>query len=283
MAEPSVRLGVLNYAPVPHYSNTPVIHLSSPLYFPFRHDYFVIRVAFPDDVSRHAINFRKRIERHDGRIFHDNSPCLLQYGDALFVIAGALLFFYELVEIRIAIAGALGDARVEVLVIECVGIVSRSAGVVERQLAAVDSVSAPIDRVFLRYKLNLNAALAELVRDDLAHFFAFEMAVGGEIKLHFQTGGITGFGEQLARLFWIEWIAFDGRIVADHVRAQWAVKHVAVPFINVFQNDVRVDGIIESLAYQLVVKRLVGGIHGQKIHAIARNFFNPRARILANA
>ena len=46
------------------------------------------------------------------------------------------------------------------------------------------------------------------------------------------------------------------------------------------QNDRRVDGIIECLAHELIVERLVGHVHRQKIHAVTLNFFDPRTRVL---
>ena len=60
-------------------------------------------------------------------------------------------------------------------------------------------------------------------------------------------------------------------------------KSVAVAFKDMFQDDRRVDGIIERLAHQLVVERLVGHVHRQEIHAVARNFFDPRARVFGDA
>jgi hypothetical protein len=70
---------------------------------------------------------------------------------------------------------------VEILIIKRVGIVSRSAGVIEWQLAAINSLSTPINRVLLSHEFHFDAALAELVRDHLANFFTFEMAVGRQI------------------------------------------------------------------------------------------------------
>ncbi len=89
-----------------------------------RDDDLVIRVALPDDVSRHAINLRQSVERHDRRLLHDDPPRLLQDRQALFRIAGALFFLDELVEIGIAVAGALGDAGVKILIVEGVRVIS---------------------------------------------------------------------------------------------------------------------------------------------------------------
>ena len=159
-----------------------------PLIFMSGDDDFVVRIAFPDDISRHAVDFRQRVERHDRGIFHHDAPGLLQHGHALFLIAGVLFFLDELVELRIAVAGAFGHAGVKILIVESVGVVRRSAGIVKRQLAAVDAVPCPnrsdTPGATSSALMPLSASWS---RDHLADFLAFEMTVGRQIELDFQT------------------------------------------------------------------------------------------------
>src|SRR5258705_8891094 len=105
------------------------------------------------------------------------------------MIAGLLFFLDELVQLGIAVARAFGYAGVKVLIIKSVGMVCGWAGIIKRQLAAVDAVASPIDRVLLRHKLGFDAALRELPRDHLANFLAFQMTIGRQIELDFEAIG----------------------------------------------------------------------------------------------
>jgi hypothetical protein len=68
----------------------------------------------------------------------------MQNRDALFLIAGALFLVDELVEFRIVVVDALGAAGAKVLFEIDIGVAAIAAGVIERQLAAVDAVLAPV-------------------------------------------------------------------------------------------------------------------------------------------
>ena len=82
-----------------------------------------------------------------------------------------------------------------------IGIAPVTAGVVKRQLAAVDAVLAPRDGVFLRDQVHFDADFPRLIGDDFAHLVAFEMAVRSEIKLDLETVGLTCFAETLPGAF----------------------------------------------------------------------------------
>ena len=82
-----------------------------------------------------------------------------------------------------------------------VGVAAVAAGVVERQLAAVDAVLAPVDGVLLRHQLGFDADLAQLIGDHFADFFAFEVAVRREIELGLESVRITGFGQSSRAFF----------------------------------------------------------------------------------
>ena len=127
-------------SPTLQHSITPVLQLLSPLDLHIGDDDFVVRIALPDDISRQTVDFRERVERQDRGIFHADAPGLLQQSDPFFMIAGLLFFFDELIQLRIALAGPLGYARVKILIVKSIGVVCRSAGVIKRQLAAVDAV-----------------------------------------------------------------------------------------------------------------------------------------------
>ncbi len=59
------------------------------------------------------------------------------------MIAGSLLLVDELVEFRVAVTDALGAAGVKILIEIGIGIAAVAAGVVKRQLAAIDAFFAP--------------------------------------------------------------------------------------------------------------------------------------------
>src|SRR5262245_27073708 len=111
------------------------------------------------------------------------------------MIAGLLFFLDELVQLRIAVARALGYAGVKILIVKRIGVICGPAGIVKRQLAAVDAVASPINRVLLRHELGFYAALCELSGDHLADFLAFEMAIRRQIELDFEAIGVARFGE----------------------------------------------------------------------------------------
>ena len=114
------------------------------LYFHIPTQNFFIRPRLPDQVSRHAVDVGEIVKRDEGRFLHDGFAGLLQQGDALFLIRGFLLLLYDLVELRIAIIRAFGCAGAKILIIERVGVGEGAApDVIERQLAAVDSLFVP--------------------------------------------------------------------------------------------------------------------------------------------
>src|SRR6185503_19572559 len=45
----------------------------------------------------------------------------------------------------------------------------------------------------------------------------------------------------------------------------------------------RVDGIVDGLAHQLIVERLMGNVHGEKIHSHPFNFFGPYPGVILEA
>jgi len=93
--------------------------------------------------------FPQECRAHERGVVHDLASGLLQDGHAFLLIAGALLLFDELVDLRVAVADPFGNSGVEVLIVKSVGVGRRATGVVKGQLAAVDAVLAPIHSVFL--------------------------------------------------------------------------------------------------------------------------------------
>ena len=81
-----------------------------------------------------------------------------------------------------------------------IGIAAVTAGVVKRQLAAIDAFFPPIDRVLLPDRLDFDADLCQLIGNDFASLSSFEMPIRRKIELGLKTIWITRFAEQLPRL-----------------------------------------------------------------------------------
>src|SRR5262245_17535877 len=143
----------------------------------------IVRIALPENVARQPVNFRQRIEWHEGSVLHENPARLLEKRHTLLLIAGLLLFLDEFIELGVAVTDPFSHAGVKILIIERVTIARRSTGVVEGQLPAVDAVFAPVDRVFLADDLNFDTGFGQLTRNYLANFFALEMAIRRKMQL----------------------------------------------------------------------------------------------------
>src|SRR5262245_16019556 len=199
----------------------------------------------------------------------------------LFLIAGSLFLVDELVELGVAVVDAPGAAGAEILLEVSIGVAAVAAGIVERQLAAVDAFLAPVNGVLLRDQFYLDADFAELITDHFADLFAFEMAVRREVELDLEAVGVAGLGEQLSGLARIVGIARDLGVEADPVGAERPVHHRAVAVVDVLQHDVGIKRVVDRLAHQLVVEGLQGDIHAEKIHAKADDLLDPIARMPA--
>ena len=82
-----------------------------------------------------------------------------------------------------------------------IGIAAVTAGVVKRQLAAIDAFFPPIDRVFLPDRLDFDTDLGQLIGNDFASLSSFEVPIRRKIELGLKTIWITCFAEQLPSLF----------------------------------------------------------------------------------
>ena len=124
---------------------------------------------------------------------------------------------------------------------------------------------------------------SQLIGDDFANLFAFEMTVRGKMKLELKTVGITCFAEQLPGLVRIVRIALYFRVVADPIRAQGTVHNSAVTVVDMLQHYIGIERIVDCLAHELIVEGLEGHVHPQEIHPKPNHLFYPIARVLADA
>src|SRR5262249_53730910 len=196
---------------------------------------------------------------------------------------GLLLFFNQLIEFDVAVANSLGDTSVKILIIERVAVAGRSTGIIKGQLAAVHAVLTPINRVLLADDLNSDTGFGQLTRYHLANFFILEMSIRRNMQLDVKSVGIARLGQQLAIFLRIIGITLHVVIIAEHVRGQGTIQNRTVIIKDMFHNHLWIYGMIDGLAHELIVERLVGYMHPHEIHPKPGNLFNARPRIFVDA
>ena len=105
---------------------------------------------------------------------------MLQDRNPLFVIADLLFLFDELVKFGVAVVRAQGNPLMKILIVKCIGIVRRTAGIIEGDLAAVDSLLSSINGILLGDQFRLNAPFSELSREHLTDLLALQMPIRRE-------------------------------------------------------------------------------------------------------
>ena len=166
------------------------------------------------------------------------------------------------------------------MIVNRIRICGRPADIVKRQLSAVDSFFAPENNEFLGNQFGLDPDLGQLIGNYLANFLRLGISVRRKIEFDVRSLWIAGFLEQPFGLLWVVRIAFDLGIVTDHVRSQGSVHDIAVALINMLEDHRRIDGVIDRLAEQFIVKGLMGYVHSEKIHAHAFDLFRAHPRMV---
>ena len=118
----------------------------------------------------------------------------------------------------------------------------------------------------MRDQLGFNTDFEKLIGDNLTNLARFWITIRRKIELYLEALCIAGFREKLLGLLGFVRIALNFGVIPNDVRSHRPVHHVTVAFVDVFNDGLRVDGVINRLAHELIVERLVGDVHRQKIH-----------------